>query len=101
MKRVYNRINRTIAYILIPLFLLMAVTGFVTGGKSKIMERGISALLHQEYLNIIFTVLVTVHTLFGIHIMLARRKIKGKLINSMLIAAGFVVITGFTVISLI
>lgn len=101
MKRIYNRINRTIAYILIPLFLLMALTGFVTGGKSNILERGVSALLHQEYLNILFTVLVTVHTLFGVNIMLARRKIKGRLINGLLIAAGFVVISGITAVSLI
>ena len=79
----------------------MALTGFATRGKVEIVERGLSALLHQKYLSMLFTALVTIHTLLGVNIMLARRKIKGKLINGLLAGAGVVVIAGFSVISLI
>ncbi len=96
MNKFLTKFNRTIAYILIILFLAIMITGYRQTGHFTFIGRGLASSLHQIYVNIAFLVLFTIHSVLGIRIALTRNKIKGTYIEVLLIIIGLLVIAGFS-----
>lgn len=96
MNRFLIRLSRTIAYILIPIFIFILISGYRNTGYFTFMTRGTANLLHIVYLNIAFIFLATVHALISIRTALMRNKVKGKYIDILLLITGIVFIAGFS-----
>ena len=74
----------------------MMITGYRNLGHFEFITRAFANSLHQISLNIVFLVLVTVHTLIGVRQALFRKKLRGTYIEILLILAGIIFIGGFT-----
>lgn len=94
------KLNRYVAYALIPLTLLMLVTGFRMTGSFGFFSRGFSDLLHRVYLTMGFVVLFTVHVLLSVRTVLMRKRIRSRLLDVLFITAGAGLVGYFTVLSL-
>lgn len=100
MNKFLRTLNRILAYLLIPLFILLMVTGYRQLGYFTFLTRGLANSLHQIYANISFLVLFTVHALISIKFALDRKRIKGLHVDIMLLAAGIIFISGFSYFAL-
>jgi hypothetical protein len=96
MNRFLSRLSRTVAYILIPLFIFILITGYRSTGYFTFMTRGMANSLHIIYLNIAFILLAAVHALISIRIALMRNGVKGKYVDVLLIITGIVFVAGFS-----
>ncbi len=99
MVKIYKflrKLNRIIAYLLIPLFIFLLITGYRQVGYFTFITRGIANSLHQIYINIAFLVLFTFHSVMGIRAALARKKVKGLYIDILLIIIGIIFTLGFS-----
>ena len=88
--------SRVSAYILIALFILIMITGYRSTGHFTFIARGLANSLHIIYLNIAFIVLATIHAVISIRFALARRSVRGKIVDTLLLLTGAVFIAGFT-----
>ncbi len=100
MNKFLRTLNRILAYLLIPLFILLMITGYRQLGYFTFLTRGLANSLHQIYANISFLVLFAVHALISIKFALARKRIKGLHVDIMLLAAGIIFIGGFSYFAL-
>ena len=96
MPRFLKKLNRIFAYILIPLVIALLITGYRNTEHFIFINRGVANLLHSVWLNIVFLVLFTVHSLLAIKLALIRNKVTAKYLNALLVAIGVLFIAGFT-----
>ena len=96
LNRFLTIFSRVSAYILIALFIFIMITGYRSTGHFTFMARGLANSLHIIYLNIAFIVLATIHAVIAIRFALARHSVKGKLVDTLLLATGAIFIAGFT-----
>ena len=96
MEKILTRISRISAYILIPLVLLILITGYRQVGYFTFFTRGLANSLHQIYLNIAGLTVGSVHILISIRKALARNRIKGTWVNIILIILGIAIVGGFS-----
>jgi len=100
MNKFLTKISRISAYILILLFVLIAITGYRQVGQFTFISRGLASSLHQIYLNIAILFFGAVHALIAIRDALRRNKIKGLYIDMLLILLGFIFVGGFSYFAL-
>jgi hypothetical protein len=96
LNRFLTVLSRIAAYILIILFVFLMITGYRSTGHFTFMTRGLANSLHIIYINIAFLVLVCLHALISIRFSLARKNVKGRYIDVLLLVTGAVFIAGFT-----
>ena len=100
MNKFLRKVNRIIAYILIPLFIIMLITGYRNLNFFTFLGRGEANLLHYKATNIPFIILFAVHTLLGIRIALHRNRVRGLFADVLLLLIGLFFITVFIYFSL-
>ncbi len=100
MNRFLIRLNRIIAYVLIPLFVLMLITGYRHLNFFTFLGRGEASLLHSKAINIPFIVLFAAHTLISIRSALHRNKVRGLFSDVVLLLIGILFTTVFIYFSL-
>ncbi|MGM0366393.1 MAG: hypothetical protein ACQEP5_07625 [Actinomycetota bacterium] len=100
MDNFLRKLNRIFAYLLLPLFILLMVTGYRQVGYFTFLTRGMANALHQIYINISFLVLFTAHALISIRFALARNRVKGLYLDILLLVTGVVFIGGFAYFAL-
>jgi hypothetical protein len=98
--RALVRINRYVAYLLIPVTLFMFITGFRMTGTFTFFSRGSADLLHRIYVHIAFVVLFSVHVVLSVRIAFARRGVRSRFLDWSLAAAGVGLAAYFSVLSL-
>ena len=96
LNRFLTIFSRVAAYIMIVLFIVIMITGYRSLGHFTFMTRGLANSLHIIYLNIAFLVLACIHALISIRFALARKNVKGRYIDVLLLVIGAVFIAGFT-----
>ena len=89
------KLNRVLAYLLIPIVIAILITGYRNTGYFTFLNRGVANLLHSIWLNIIFLIVFTVHSLIGIKLALIRNKIKARYLDAILLIIGIIFIAGF------
>jgi hypothetical protein len=95
MPKFLIKLNRLLAYILIPLVIAIIITGYRNTEHFTFINRGVANLLHSVWLNIAFLILFTVHSLIGIKLALIRNKVTAKYLNALLVVIGILFIAGF------
>ncbi len=100
MDKFLRRLNRITAYLLIPLFIVMIITGYRQLGYFTFLTRGVAHALHQIYINISFLVLFTFHSLASIRFALARNRAKSLYLDILLLLIGIMFIGGFSYFAL-
>ncbi|MCG9479840.1 MAG: hypothetical protein K9H14_06470 [Actinomycetia bacterium] len=100
MEKFLRKLNRILGYLLMPLFIVLMITGYRQVGYFTFFTRGIANLLHQVYINISFLVMVTMHAGLSIRFALARNRIKGRSVDLLLLLCGLIFIIGFTYFAL-
>ena len=88
--------SRVAAYVMIVIFIVIMITGYRSLGLFTFMGRGLANTLHIIYLNIAFLVLASIHALISIRFALARKNVKGRYVDILLLFIGAVFIAGFT-----
>jgi len=96
MNKFLIKFNRTISYILIPLFISILITGYRSTGHFTFIGRAAANTLHIVWLNIAFLILFTSHSLIGIKLAMIRNKVKGKFLDALLIIIGILFVAGFS-----
>jgi hypothetical protein len=96
LNRFLTVFSRVAAYILIVLFVIIMITGYRSTGHFTFMTRGLANTLHIIYINIAFLVLACIHALVSIRFALARKNVKGRYVDVLLLVIGAVFIAGFT-----
>jgi len=100
MDKFLRKLNRILAYLLIPLFIVLMITGYRQVGYFTFLTRGLANSLHQIYLNISFLVLFTTHALTSIRFALARNRVRGLYLDVLFLVAGVIFIGGFSYFAL-
>jgi len=80
---------------LIPLVIAILITGYRNTEHFTFINRGLANLLHSVWLNLVFLVLFTVHSLIAIKLALIRNKVTAKYLDVLLAAIGILFISGF------
>jgi hypothetical protein len=88
LDRFLTKLNRYTAYLLIPVVLLMLMTGYRSTGAFPFIPRGLADLLHRIYLNVVFLFLFCLHTLLSLRILLRRKQRGGRLTDVVFILIG-------------
>ena len=100
MDRFLVKLNRYVAYLLIPVVFLMLMTGYRSTGNFTFMPRGFADLLHRIHLNVVFLFLFTLHTMLSLRVVFMRKKRGGRLLDVLLILFGTGIFGLFTYLSL-
>ena len=100
MNRFLTRLNRYVAYLLIPVVLFMLVTGYRATGNFPFIPRGFADLLHRIHLNVVFLFLFSVHTMLSLRIVLMRKQMGGRLLDAAFILIGAALFGFFAYLSL-
>ena len=95
-----TKLNRYTAYLLIPVVLLMLMTGYRSTGSFPFIPRGFADLLHRIYLNVVFLFLFTLHTLLSLRLLLKRKMRGGRLTDVLFILLGAGMFGLFTFLSM-
>jgi hypothetical protein len=100
MDRFLIKLNRYVAYLLIPVVFLMLMTGYRSTGSFFFISRGFADLLHRIYLNVGFLFLFTLHTMLSLRVVFMRKNRGGRLLDLVLILLGTGIFGLFTYLSL-
>ena len=95
MPKFLIKLNRLLAYILVPLVIAILITGYRNTEHFTFINRGVANLLHSVWFNLAFLIIFTVHSLLGIKLALIRNKVTAKYLNSLLVVIGILFIAGF------
>jgi hypothetical protein len=86
--------------VLIPLFVIMLITGYRNLNFFTFLGRGEANLLHYKAINIPFIVLFAAHALLSIRIALQRNKVRGYFTDVVLLLIGILFTAVFIYFSL-
>jgi hypothetical protein len=100
LDRFLTKLNRYASYLLIPVVLLMLMTGYRSTGAFPFIPRGFADLFHRIYLNAVFLFLFFLHTLLSLRIVLKRKQRGSRLLDVVLILIGTGMFGFFTYLSL-
>jgi hypothetical protein len=98
--RFLQRLNRVVAFLLIPVVLVLLVTGYRMTGSFSFIPRGLADLLHRIHLNVVFLFLFALHTMLSIRIALLRKGRGGRLLDVLFIGVGAALFGFFAYLSL-
>ncbi|KYK31048.1 MAG: hypothetical protein AYK19_17530 [Theionarchaea archaeon DG-70-1] len=89
VNRLLYKVHRFISWLLVPLMIVVVVSGYAYVRKVKFLNRGSAFYLHDT-LDLPLMLLIVAHVVLAARFELMRFKIKGRIVDGLLLVLGIV-----------
>ncbi|MBU7025796.1 MAG: hypothetical protein HXS48_02560 [Theionarchaea archaeon] len=89
VNRLLFRVHRWISWALVPLMIIVAVSGYAYVRKVQFLHRGLAFQLHDT-LDLPLFLLIVAHVMLAARFELMRFKVKGRIVDGLLLVLGIV-----------
>lgn len=89
VNRFLYKVHRWVSWALVPLMIIVVVSGYAYVRKVKFLQRGLAFRLH-DVLDLPLILLIVAHVVLAARFELMRFKIKGRIVDGLLLVLGIV-----------